>query len=59
MDTKGFIMVMPINIYDTKTEYLLSNKLQLQIKETRKYKLISILLIDIIIIDILVRIYNG
>ena len=59
MDTKGFIMVIPIKIYDTKTEYLLSNKLQLQIKETRKYKLISILLIDIIIIDILVRIYNG
>ena len=59
MDTKGVIMVMPINIYNTKTEYLLSNKLQLQIKETRKYKLISILLIDIILIDILVRIYNG
>lgn len=52
-------MIMPIKIYYTKTEYLLSNKLQLQIKETRKYKLISILLIDIILIDILVRIYNG
>ena len=52
-------MVMPINIYNTKTEYLLSNKLQLQIKETRKYKLISILLIGTIIIDILVRSYNG
>lgn len=52
-------MVMPINIYNTKTEYLLSNKLQLQSKETRKYKLISILLIGIIIIDILVRSYNG
>ena len=59
MDTKGFIMVIPTKIYDTKTEYLLSNKLQLQIKETRKYKLLSILLIDIIIIDIFVRIYNG
>ena len=59
MDAKQFIAYIPINVYDTETEYLLSDKLQLQIKETRKYKLISIILICIILIDILVRIYNG